>query len=139
VRRAGVDELLEPLLGRGLRLTDDLSGLLVLDTEVGLGLVEAHSGRGVEGLVSTTAHAVGDADDDLLARSGRARAAGGGGAVARGGVVVAAAAGRQAQRGSRDDRRDLGCVTQGLLLMFRRADDDIGPDARNCRPRRHKI
>ena len=82
---------------------------------------------GVEGLVTTTADAVGDADDDLLA-GGRAGAAGGRRcprACRRG----AAAAGREAQRGGGDDGRDLGCVTQEVLLKFRGADDDIGPDS----------
>jgi hypothetical protein len=56
-------------------------------------------------------------------------AAGGGGA-ARGGLRGAASAGREAQRGGGDDSRDLGCVTQGVLLKFRGADDDIGPHSR---------
>src|SRR6478672_6925622 len=128
VGRARVDELLQTLLGGSLALTVDLRGLLELDTEVGLRLVEAHGRRRVEGLVTTTADAVGDTDDDLLAGGLRAGAAGRG-VAARGRVVAAAAAGREAQRGGGDNGRDLGCVTQEVPLRFRGADDDIGPDS----------
>src|SRR5665647_2499374 len=106
---AGVDELQQTLLARGLGLTIDRRGLLGNNAQLGLRLVEAGGGGVVERLVSAPTHVIGHADLQSAGGSGRTTAG------ARR-LIRACAAASQCQRGDRQRGRNLHHPTQGNLL-----------------------